>query len=148
MGHFATGVTVVTSRGYEGAPIGVTVNAFCSLSLEPILVLVCLHGRASSHDPLLARGCFAVNILARGDVDLARRFAAGQERDRFRDVPWKAAANGSPLLEGCLGWLECRVWQVFPGGDHSVIVGEVVGCGASEGDPLLFFRGELGGLRP
>ena len=144
MSHFATGVTVVTSRGVEGEPVGLTVNAFTSVSLDPILVLVCVHRDASGHDLLLEHGIFGVTVMARGQDPLARRFSEGESGARFQGVPYRIGTHGSPFLEGGLAWLECRVSHVYPGGDHSIILGEVLSCEAREGEPLLFFRGELG----
>ncbi len=145
MGHFATGVTVVTTRGSAGEPLGLTVNAFTSVSLEPLLVLVCIHRRATAHDPLLENGIFAVNILDYEQAAVALRFAAKDARERFRDFKLVDGPMGSPLLPAALGWLECQVEKVHPGGDHSIIVAEVLACEAREGSPLLFFRGLLEG---
>jgi flavin reductase (DIM6/NTAB) family NADH-FMN oxidoreductase RutF len=146
MGHFATGVTVVTSRGPDGVPLGLTVNAFTSVSLNPRLVLVCIHRRASGHDSLLERGHFAVNVLREEQEALALRFSVEDASERFRDLPTPEGPLGSPLIPGALAWLECRVREVFPGGDHSVVLGEVVECQSHPGRPLLFFRGRLMGL--
>lgn len=146
MGHFATGVTVVTSRGPEGEPVGLTVNAFTSVSLEPLLVLVCIHNRASGREPLLGAGHFAVNILAEDQEALALRFASKYAAERFHELEIREGSLGSPVVPGALAWLECRVHAVFPGGDHSVILGEVVDYHARRGRPLLFFQGRLRGL--
>lgn len=148
MGHFATGVTVVTSRDRDGVPVGLTVNALTSVSLDPLLLLVCLHREAGPHDPLLESGVFAVNILRRDQGDLAIRFASGDTRERFHGMDVQDAPLGSPLLPEVLGWVECTVHAVHPGGDHSIVVGRVSACEAGEGGPLLFFRGELEGLTP
>lgn len=146
MGHFATGVTVVASRDPSGRPVGLTVNAFASVSLHPPLVLVCLHRKAHAHDPLLDAGHFGISILRSDQEDLALRFSRDGADIRFQDLPVRAGPLGSPLLAGALAWIECRIREVFPGGDHSIIVGEVMECIADQGDPLLFFRGKLGGL--
>jgi len=148
MGHFATGVTVVACRGATGEPLGLTVSAFTSVSLEPLLVLVCIHTKAFGHDPLLQAGSFGVSVLSRRQGELAWRFAAGDSSRRFDGVPFREGEFGSPLLEGALAWLECRVRDVFPGGDHSIILAEVLSFETGEGDPLLFFRGGLGGWCP
>jgi flavin reductase (DIM6/NTAB) family NADH-FMN oxidoreductase RutF len=148
MGHFASGVTVVASREANGNPVGLTVSAFASVSLEPLLILVCLHRDASGHAPLLSRGYFGVSILDRRQADLARRFAVAEGSERFRGVEYREGTFGSPLLVPALAWMECRVHQVYPGGDHSIILGEVLECGAADGDPLLFFKGELRGCGP
>lgn len=148
MGHFATGVTVVASRRGGREPVGLTVNAFTSVSLEPPLVLVCLHKEAQAHDPLLESGHFGVSFLGSNQEELALRFSRSQVEDRFAGVDVVEGPLGSPLISGALAWLECAVREVHPGGDHSIIVGEVVDCGVGMGDPLLFFRGRLMGLGP
>ena len=143
MGHFATGVTVVTARDRDDEPVGLTVNALTSVSLDPLLILVCLHNQAGPHDPLLESGLFAVNILTDAQADLALRFSSGETTGRFRGLDVVDAPSGSPLLRDALGWLECAVHAVHPGGDHSIVVGRVLACEARDGAPLLFFRGGL-----
>jgi flavin reductase (DIM6/NTAB) family NADH-FMN oxidoreductase RutF len=143
MGQFATGVTIVTARPPGGEPVGLTVNAFSSVSLDPLLVLVCLHREASTHDPLLRSGHFAVNVLERRQEDLAVRFASAEVEDRFHGLETLDAPMGSPLFPGAMGWLECRVREVFPGGDHSIVVGEVLEGEVLGGDPLVFFGGRF-----
>jgi len=148
MGHFSTGVTVVASRKPNGDPVGLTVNAFTSVSLDPPTVLVSLHKDAAGHDPLLEAGHFGVSILSAGQHDLAYRFAEEDPEERFLGLDVEEGALGSPLMKGALAWLECRVQAVFPGGDHNIVLGEVVDCGGGKGDPLLFFRGSLQGIDP
>ncbi len=146
MGHFVTGVTIVTTRDGEGRPLGLTVNAFSSLSLDPVLILVAIHRDAGPHDVLVGGSSFAVSVLAGDQAELAIHFTRGPAEDRFRDLPVREAPMGNPLVPGALAWLECAVREVFPGGDHSIVVGEVASCGAREGEALLFFRGELRGM--
>ncbi len=148
MGHFATGVTVVASRKPSGEPVGLTVSAFTSVSLEPPLILICLHQDADAHDSLLQAGHFGVSILTADHEELALKFSRADPDDRFRDLTVVDGPLGSPLIQGALAWLECRVNQVSAGGDHSIIVAEVVECEAGLGDPLLFFRGALMGSKP
>ena len=140
LGHFAAGVTVVTSK-FDGEKIGgVTVTAFTSLSLEPPLVLVCIDKRAKIHDRLKVGGNFAVNIL-RDDQELAsRRFASGQG-DQFHEIGYALGVSGAPVLEGAIAVVECRIVNLLPGGDHTIVVGEVEGTRIREGKPLLYFRG-------
>jgi len=145
MGCFATGVTVVASRNPGGDPVGLTVNAFTSVSLTPPLVLICIHQDAEAHDPLLQGGHFGVSVLRPEHEDLALTFSRADPGDRFRELTMVEGPMGSPLVRGALAWMECRVLQAHPGGDHSIIVGEVLECEAEEGDPLLFFRGSLMG---
>ena len=146
MGHFATGVTVVSSRASDGEPVGLTVNAFTSVSLDPPLVLVCLHKNADGHDPILEAGHFGVSFLAEPQGEVALTFSQADPDDRFPGLQVKDGSLGSPLVEGALAWMECRVVDVHPGGDHSIVVGRVESCDAKDGDPLIFFRGNLSGL--
>ena len=143
MGHFATGVTVVTARSRSGEAVGLTVNAFTSVSLDPLLVLVCVHREASTHDPLLESGYFAINMLGRSQEHLGVRFAVAEDEDRFLGLDTITGPMGSPILLGSMAWLECRVKDVIPGGDHSIVLGEVVEGEVLGGEPLMFFRGDF-----
>jgi flavin reductase (DIM6/NTAB) family NADH-FMN oxidoreductase RutF len=143
MGHFATGVTIVTARSRNGEAVGLTVNAFTSVSLEPLLVLVCVHREASTHDPLLEAGYFMVNVLDRTQEEMATRFSEPEVQDRFRGLETMDGPMGSPILLGSMAWLECRVKEVVPGGDHSIILGEVLEGEALGGEPLIFLRGRF-----
>jgi flavin reductase (DIM6/NTAB) family NADH-FMN oxidoreductase RutF len=145
MGHFTTGITVVASRGENGEPVGLTVNAFSSVSLDPPLVLVCIHKGAEAHDALLARGHLGVSILAEDQGDVAMVFAQDDPESRFDHVQFWNGPLGSPILTGALAWLDCEIVDSFPGGDHSIILGRVEDCDAREGTPVLFFRGSLRG---
>jgi flavin reductase (DIM6/NTAB) family NADH-FMN oxidoreductase RutF len=141
MGNFPTGVTVVTSRGPDASPCGLTANSIASVSLDPPLVLVCVDRSASSHACITQGGSFAISVLSSQDEELARRFAKGSFAERFRDVSFTDSENGSPVLTGALAWLDCRVANVYEAGDHSIVIGEVISCDAREGEPLVFFRG-------
>ena len=150
VGQFPSGVVVITSaEPATGELHGVTVNAFASLSLEPPLVLVCVNRAAQSHDFLTAREHFAINVLARRQIAIAERFAGraplvGRE---FADVPYTPGAGGAPLLCGSVAWLECRRSATYPGGDHSIIVGEVLNATTGEDDdPLVYFGGAYASL--
>jgi len=144
MGHFATGVTVVTTRDGAGEPLGLTVSAFTSVSLEPVQILICVHKEAGPHDAILRRGTFGVNILAADQAPLAVRFATGVTEERFRGLDFEEDPLGNPLLP-CLSWLSCRVHDVWSGGDHSVILADVEACDSGNGRPLLWFMGRLEG---
>ena len=143
MSRLVTGVTLVTGR-LDGSVHGLTVNAVSSVSLAPPLVLVCLDRNGKSHDPIIASGAFAVSVLASDQVELALRFSRGTLRERFNGVEFRAGASGSPVLPDALAWLDCSIRAVHTAGDHSIMVGEVLGCGAGDGDPLVFFRSEYG----
>lgn len=141
MGRFATGVTVVTTDG-TGGKGGLTANAVASLSLDPPLVLVAVDKRAHSYAEIKANGCYAVNILALEHEVVSQRFATPGPKD-FSGFTWKTAVTGAPILEGALGYLDCRLHEILPGGDHDIFVGEIVAGGArDDGEPLLYFSGK------
>lgn len=140
-GRFATGVTVVTT-GHDGDFAGLTANAICSVSLDPPLVLVSVDKKAGSHAEIARHGCYAINILAAGQEEISQRFAKPGPKD-FSDLNCTTAVTGAPILGGTLGYVDCRVVNVFPGGDHDLFIGEIVaGEARSEGPPLLYFAGK------
>ena len=145
LGHFASAVTVVTAKLKDGQPAGITVTAFSSLSLEPPLVLICIDKRARMHGHLKPDGYFAVNILAADQEAVSRRFASS-EPDQFREIGYAEDATGAPLIHGAVAAIECRVVDVLPGGDHTIIIGEVEATRIHEGKPLLSFRGGYASL--
>jgi flavin-dependent trigonelline monooxygenase, reductase component len=140
LGRFASGVTVVTAKGAQGELLGITVSAFASVSLEPPLVLVCIDKRASLHGHMSEGAHFAVNILEEDQELMSRRFASKDE-ERFNGTAYRESADGTPLIEGALATLECRVVHAYPGGDHTIIVGEVESTSVGDGRPLAYFRG-------
>ncbi len=140
MGHFATGVTVVTAGTPEG-PVGMTANAVCSLSLDPVLLLVCFDNEARTLPPVRESGRFGVNVLAAGQEDLARLFASKRpEREKFAGVA-HSVHDGIPVLTGALAWVGCRLERLVPGGDHTIAITSAEAVGAPGGDPLLFHAG-------
>lgn len=143
LGHFAAGVTVVTSKFADGELGGITVTAFSSLSLDPPLVLVCIDKRARMHDRLEKGGNFAVNILADDQEVVARRFASS-DPDPFREIGYSPGLSGAPVIHGALAAVECRIVERLPGGDHTIIIGEVEATQVRAGKPLLYFRGGYG----
>ncbi|MFQ5471772.1 MAG: flavin reductase family protein [Dehalococcoidia bacterium] len=146
MGRFATGVTVVTT-GADGELHGMTANAVTSVSLEPMMILLCADKGADSHDILSRAGVFAVNILSEDQQDISHRFAIKDEDDAHRldGVPHKIGETGAPILEGTLAYLDCRTVIEQEAGDHTIFIGEVVDAGFEDGgSPLLFFGGEYG----
>jgi len=140
LGHFVSGVTVVTGKGEDGILRGITVSAFSSVSLDPPLILICIDKKASLHDHLKEGGHFAVNILADDQEIISRRFAS-KEADRFEGLGYREGGTGSPLLNGALASMECSIVHVYSGGDHTIIVGEVLATEVIEGGPLAYFRG-------
>lgn len=145
MGHFATGVTVVTTR-LGAMRAGITVNAFCSLSLDPPLVLICIDHASRAHDVLIQAGIFAVNFLTDQQADLARCFAGPTEQrwENFCGCATHSVATGAPVFDESLGFVDCHLLDVFPGGDHSILVGRVEALEAHEGEPLVYYRAHYG----
>ena len=142
MAHYASGVTVVTALHSEGFH-GMTATAFCSVSLEPPLVLVCIDNLSVTQSYVAEAGSFGISILSRGQAFLADRFAgrAPLVDPQFDGVPYHREATGVPLLDGALAWLDCRVVSAFDAGDHTIFVGQVEAAGSSTvGEPLVFFR--------
>jgi 3-hydroxy-9,10-secoandrosta-1,3,5(10)-triene-9,17-dione monooxygenase reductase component len=140
LGHFPSGVTIVTGTTPDG-PAGFTCQSFSSLSLDPPLVLV-LPGRGSTSWPgIEATGRFCVNVLAEGQRELSTRFARSGG-DKFSGVDWSTSALGSPVLAGATAWIDCTLEAVHDGGDHLIVVGAVHDLGAAEESaPLVFHRG-------
>lgn len=136
---FPTGVAVLTTRAADGAPHGLTINAFCSLSLVPPLVLVAIDRASGTLEIFENASHFAINFLASRQRDLSIRFSEVPE-GRFAGVAFSPGADGSPILDGALGWMECRTERIIDAGDHRALIGEVVGAGVTEGDPLVYFR--------
>jgi flavin reductase (DIM6/NTAB) family NADH-FMN oxidoreductase RutF len=151
LGHFATGVTVVAYMGPAGVPGGLTVNSFSSLSLRPPLVMVCIDHTAESFEPMMAADSFAVNFLSIEQEDVSRRFATKSVPlyERFTGLAWHPGARrGAPILDGALAHLECAIVDRHGAGDHTIVVGEVLDAGSTEGEPLLFYRGHYGEWSP
>lgn len=149
LGHFASGVTVVTAVTDDG-PVGFTCQAFTSLSLDPPLVALAPGKQSTSWPRIAAAGAFCVNILAAEQAELCRGFAvsATQQADKFAGVTWTAAASGSPVLDGVHAWVDCRLLAVHQAGDHELVLGRVLDLGTGEGEPLVFHRGRFGRLVP
>lgn len=149
MARFATGVTIVTTRLGDDLH-GMTANAVTSLSLNPTLVLVCVDKTADTHDILSKAGVFAVNILNKGQADVSNRFAT-KEFDGAHgldDLPHTFAVTGAPIIDGALAYLDCRTVTEHHGGDHTIFIGEVLEARElTEGEPLLFYRGQYGEFR-
>jgi flavin reductase (DIM6/NTAB) family NADH-FMN oxidoreductase RutF len=140
LGHFAAGVTVVTAKFDDGHVGGITVTAFTSLSLEPPLVLICIDKRARIHDRLQVGGNFAVNMLSQDQELVSRRFAQSKE-DPFHELGYRDGVGGAPLVDGAIASVECRIVELLPGGDHTIVIGEVEASEVREARPLLYFRG-------
>ncbi|HEY5246814.1 MAG TPA: flavin reductase family protein [Acidimicrobiales bacterium] len=142
LGHFATGITVVTAME-DGAPVGFTCQAFTSLSLDPPLVALAPAKSSTSWPRIAQAGAFAVNILSDRQEALCRDFAVSGG-DKFSGVAWHLGAAGTPILDGSLAWVECELGIIHDSGDHELVTGRVLDLGVGEGAPLLFYRGGFG----
>lgn len=146
LGRFASGVTVVTTHdNKENRPLGITVSAFCSVSLEPPLVLISIDKGAYIHDYLKDFGAFGVNILTEEQEKLSNLFAS-RENDKFKDISYTVGQLGVPLLENVLVNMECKTVHAYEGGDHTIFIGEVITSSVSDEKPLLYFYGGYGKL--
>lgn len=142
LGKFSTGVTIVTSIDGDGIPIGMTVNSFSSVSLDPALVLWCIDIKQPSYDAFMVAKGYAVNILSKDQSDLCYKFSS-QNHDKFENVNWKKSENGFPLIENSLAWFDCKKWNYYSGGDHQILVGKVTSFNSSDLKPLTFWNGQI-----
>jgi flavin reductase (DIM6/NTAB) family NADH-FMN oxidoreductase RutF len=145
MSRFASGVTVVSTVDDDGGAHGMTVNALASVSLDPVLVLFCCEKDASLHGPLLRSGRWAVSMLTAEHADVSQWFATRERRgtDQFAALDTRAGRRtAAPILNSALAWLECATWATYDGGDHTIVVGEVLAAGVGDDDavPLLYYK--------
>jgi flavin reductase (DIM6/NTAB) family NADH-FMN oxidoreductase RutF len=140
LGRFATGITTVTARDRDGRDHGMTVSAFCSLSLDPPLVLVCIGHEASMHALLMREERLGISVLSAAQEALSRRFA-DPESDRFDGVGYARGENGAALIDDALVHLECHVDRRHEAGDHTILICEVQRAAIHPGRPLLYYRG-------
>jgi flavin reductase (DIM6/NTAB) family NADH-FMN oxidoreductase RutF len=145
IGRFATGVAVVTCATEDG-PAGLTTNALSSLSLDPLLLLVCFDESSRTLPAVRAAGRFAVNVLRHDQEPVASAFASKRSAAEKFSLATHRIEHGVPVLDDALAWLACDLRDLWPAGDHVVGIGEVTHVHAAEGDPLLFYRGQLRGL--
>jgi flavin reductase (DIM6/NTAB) family NADH-FMN oxidoreductase RutF len=143
LGSFASAVTVVTTKDAGNKLLGITVSAFCSVSLSPPMVLICIEKTAGSHYAFEESNVFIVNILREGESVISERFASLHE-DKFAGIDITPGIDGVPILNDALAVLECRVKFSYHGGDHSIFVGEVENVKVDNGKPLLYFRSHYG----
>ncbi len=137
-GRFATGVTVAGILDEEGAPHGLTVSSFTSVSLDPPLILICLGHAVTMIEAFRRAKFFGISVLGVDQRDISDRFAR-KGFDRFEGVGWRRGANGAPLLNDSLAAIECAVRHRYVAGDHDILVGEMVAAQVSEGEPLIHF---------
>ena len=140
LSRFASGVTVVTTRDSEGRQFGITVSAFCSVSLEPPLVLICIEKITGSHHAFEESGRFTVNILAENETGVSEHFASLIE-DKFAGLEYAVDEHGIPVLQGSLATLQCVLFKTLDGGDHSIFLGQVEHVMVRDAEPLIYFKG-------
>jgi len=141
MGRFATGVTVVTGSGPNGA-VGMTTNAFCSLSLRPLLVLVCFDNSARTLPIVRDTGRFGVSVLRAGQETLSGQFASKLPHEEKFELVTHTEQHGVPILDGAIAWLACELRELIPAGDHTIGIGSVLAMDHDEeGDPLVWYAG-------
>lgn len=147
MGNYPTGVTVVTATTVDGIPVGLTVNSFASVSLDPLMILWSIDHRVSSIKAFVEGGKFAVHVLGADQADICMAFASRME-DRFAQCDWDFSENGLPIINGVLALLECKTFKTVTAGDHTILIGEVVNIKMEDGEPLLYHRRQFGAIPP
>ena len=145
LGRFATGVAVVTTCGDDARPLGLAVNSFASVSLDPPEILWSIISTAPSREAFKRHGAFAVNVMSEEDKDQTLQFARPAD-DKFHGVSWRRGWRDVPVLDSALATLECDVKQMIPCGDHYIVVGSVRAIDSRDGNPLVFFRGQFTSL--
>lgn len=144
LSHFATGVTVITSS-YRGQPVGFTVNSFCSVSLEPMLISFCASNSSGTWPLIKAAGSFCVNILSENQREVCATFTRKGAADRFLQTSYRLSASGLPVINGILAWIECSIETVLPAGDHVIVLGQVHNLErVTDGNPLVWSKGKFG----
>ncbi len=145
MGHFPTGVVVVATR-YHGRPCGMSVNSFASASLDPVLLVFCAARDSGTWPRVRAAGRFAVSVLGADQAETCLRFAR-RGVDRFAGARWSTNGSGQPILDDAIAWFDCVIADVFPAGDHEIVLGRVLDMRErTDGRPLVFHRGILTSL--
>ncbi len=145
MGNYPTGVTVVTMMDEEGTPIGLTVNSFASVSLDPMLLLWSIDKRVSSYEKFTQTKKFAVHVLAHDQAEVCSLFAS-KGLDRFKNTDWSESANGLPIIADCAGVFQCEMHDTIEAGDHSILVGKVIDIESNKKEPLLYHKRKFAGI--
>ena len=142
LSKFATGVTIVSTIDDDGKPVGMTVNSFTSVSLDPPLVLWNIGINQPSYDIFLNAKGYSVSILSKNQRDICNLFSSSVD-NKFNNIDFVLSDNGFPIIQKSLAWFDCLKWNNYPGGDHQILVGEVINFQANENDPLIFWNGSL-----
>ncbi len=143
MGNYPTGVTVITTADENGLPLGLTVNSFASVSIDPLLILWSIDKRVSSHDIFVNSGKFAVHVLAWNQADVCMRFAT-KGVDRFGESDWEMSKEGLPIVSGSAGVMQCKTFKTVDAGDHTILIGEVIDIVNHGKEPLLYHKRSFG----
>ena len=146
-GRFSTGVAIASVMDSQGAPHGLTVSSFTSVSLDPPLILICLGHEVTSIDIFREASHFAINILAEDQREISMRFAR-KGQDRFDGLKWRRGESGAPLLAGVLAEIECAVRGRVPAGDHDILIGEMSSGRVHRGEPLVHYASRYRRLAP
>ena len=139
---FSTGITIVTSVDNLSNPIGMTVNSFSSVSLDPPLVLWSIDKKQASYNSFKNSDGYVVNILSKNQLNLCNIFST-QSKSKFKNINWQRSKNGFPLIDNCLAWFDCVKWNDYPGGDHQILVGKVTAFNFSNLEPLTYWNGKI-----
>jgi flavin reductase (DIM6/NTAB) family NADH-FMN oxidoreductase RutF len=141
LSHWASGIAVITTH-CDGGIHGMTASSFCSLSLDPPLVLVSISKSARTHGFIAAQRAFGIHILGEGQEEFSDRCAgrSGSENELLEGIPYRHVATGAPVLDECAAWMDCRLWAMYEGGDHTICVGEVEAAGANAHRPLVWWE--------
>lgn len=143
LGHYASGITVITSH-IDGEPIGFTCQSFYSVSMSPPLISFSVMAGSASYPKIRRAGRFAVNILSDDQVRISKQFARRGE-EKWQDIAWQESPLGNPVIAGSLHWLDCDIYAEHAAGDHLIVIGEVKALGLQESaatQPLLYFKGQ------
>ncbi|WP_239094237.1 flavin reductase family protein [Bacillus sp. B15-48] len=143
LGNYPTGVTVVTTVTEDGTPLGLTVNSFASVSIDPLLILWSIDKRVSSHDVFKNTEKFAVHVLASDQSDVCSVFAS-KGVDRFANCDWKFSENNLPVIAGATGVLQCKTFKTIDAGDHTILIGQVIDIDSAKKEPLLYHKRNFG----
>lgn len=143
MGNYPTGVTVVTTVDEKGQPIGLTVNSFASVSIDPLLILWSIDKRVSTYDSFIMTDKFAVHVLSGNQSDICSLFAS-KDIDRFKNCEWEYSDTKLPIITGASGVLYCKTFKTIEAGDHTILIGEIFDIQSENTNPLLYHRRNFG----
>lgn len=151
LGHFPTGVTVITATKSDGVPVGFSVGSFASVSLEPPLVMFCAGKSSQSWPDIEAAGHFCVNVLSDQQSELSNIFAS-KDADKFSGIEWGTQKTGAPVLNDVLCWIDCEIQTTHEAGDHWIVVGQVLALGLNKktseaSGPLIFYQGKYSNIK-